>query len=76
MLNILPSLLVQLLARNGDSTAEPPEPFDLGSAIACVAASISICVLLALISLVARRARRGGQTMEDSEAAVRHYLPF
>jgi hypothetical protein len=47
----------------------------MSSLLVLIAASASLLGLLTLIWLVIRKARRGDQTPEDSEAAVRHFLP-
>ncbi|WP_219816346.1 hypothetical protein [Arthrobacter sp. ZGTC412] len=45
-------------------------------AIAVVAGSITALLLLAILRLIIAEARKGHRTIEDSEAAVRHFLPF
>lgn len=49
---------------------------DPGFAIAIVAAAITALSLLASWPLIIAEARKGSRTIEDSEAAVRHFLPF
>lgn len=49
---------------------------DPGFAIAVVAGAITALSLLAILPLIIAETRKGGRTIEDSEAAVRHFLPF
>jgi hypothetical protein len=49
---------------------------DLSCWLAFIAAAITVLALLAIVPLIIRKARKGDQTIEDSEAAVRHFLPF
>lgn len=49
---------------------------DPGFAIAVVAAAITALSLLTILPLIIAEARKGRRTIEDSEAAVRHFLPF
>jgi hypothetical protein len=49
---------------------------DPGLAIAVVAGIITALSLLAVFPLIIAEARKGNRTIEDSEAAVRHFLPF
>jgi nitric oxide reductase large subunit len=53
-----------------------PMADDPGLAIAVVAGIITALLLLAAFSLIIAEARKGNRTIEDSEAAVRHFLPF
>jgi hypothetical protein len=46
----------------------------MSSTIELIAATTSALSLLALLWLVIRKARKGDQTLENSEAAVRHFL--
>lgn len=39
-------------------------------------AGVSARALLAAVGLIVRQARKGTQTTEDSEAAIRHFLPL
>lgn len=49
---------------------------DSASTITFVTAAITVLALAARLSLVIGQVRRGGQTMKESEAAVRHFLRF
>ena len=49
---------------------------DPSFAIPVVAGLVSALSLLAILPLIIIKARKGGQTIGDSEAAVRHFLPF
>lgn len=47
-----------------------------GFVIACIAAATAGVATVGLVLLIILRHWNGGQTIEDSEAAVRHFLPF
>lgn len=67
MMNVLP-------AEQGSTAAHCLGSLDF--VIACIAAAIAGVVFVALILLIILRHRSGEQAIEDSEAAVRHFLPF
>lgn len=49
---------------------------DPGFAIAVAAGAISALLLLTVFPVIRAEACKGRRTIEDSEAAVRHFLPF
>lgn len=48
---------------------------NVGSAIEAIASATAAIGLLVAVPLITKQARSGKQTIEDSEAAVRHFLP-
>lgn len=48
---------------------------DPSVAIALVAGATAVVALLAALPQISKESRREGRTIEDSEAAVRHFLP-
>lgn len=70
-------LIPPLLLSPASSLAENALPADgVGSAVAAVAIATVLLSLPVLLRLVYKQAKTKAQRTEDSEAAVRHFLPY
>lgn len=75
-LELLLAITAHLLTANGDDPATGRTAQNIASTIEYTAASSAAILLLALLLLIIQKSKRGDQTIEDSEAAVRHFLPM
>jgi len=75
-LELLLAITAHLLTGNGNGPATGRTAQNIGSTIGDTAASAAAILLLGLLLLIFQKSIRGDQTIEDSEAAVRHFLPM
>jgi hypothetical protein len=75
-LELLLAITAHLLTGNGNGAAAGRTAQNLASTIEYTAASAAAVLLLGLLLLIIQKAKRGDQSIEDSEAAVRHFLPM
>jgi hypothetical protein len=75
-LDLLLAVTAHLLTGNGNGAATGRTAQNIASNIEYAAASAAAILLLGLLLLIIRKSKRGDQTIEDSEAAVRHFLPL
>ncbi|MEV8150096.1 hypothetical protein AB0O52_18370 [Arthrobacter sp. NPDC080073] len=75
-LDLLLAITAHLLTRNENDPATGRTAQNIGSTIEYTAATAAAILLLGLLLLIIQKSIRGDQTIEDSEAAVRHFLPM
>jgi hypothetical protein len=73
-LELLFAVTAHLLTGNGAATGRAAQ--NIASTIEYAAGSAAAILLLGLLLLIIRKSKRGDQTIEDSETAVRHFLPL
>jgi hypothetical protein len=61
---------------NGNGAATGRTAQNIASTIEYAAAFAAAILLLGLLLLIIRKSKTGDQKIEDSEAAVRHFLPL
>jgi hypothetical protein len=75
-LKLLFPVAAHLLTGNGNGSASGHTVQNIASTIEYAAASAAAILLLGLLLLIIRKSKKRDQTIEDSEAAVRHFLPL
>lgn len=75
-LDLLLSALLHLFIQHGSCWPRLFLRDNVGSAIEAIASATAAIGLLVAVPLIIEQARSGKQTIEDSEAAVRHFLPL
>ncbi|SKB69423.1 hypothetical protein SAMN05660473_01964 [Arthrobacter sp. 49Tsu3.1M3] len=75
-LDLLLAITAHLLTGNENDPATGSTAQNIASTIEYTAASAAAILLLGLLLLIIKKSKRRDQTIEDSEAAVRHFLPM
>jgi hypothetical protein len=75
-LELLFAVTAHLLTGNENDPATGRTAQNIASTIEYATASAAAILLLGLLLLIIRKSKKGDQRVEDSEAAVRHFLPL
>lgn len=73
--NLILPILFSQASHHGNSAVSPQSADAVDSVLAATAALITLVLLPVLLRLIYKQAKTGAQTIEDSEAGVRHFLP-